>query len=92
MIIRLDPVFKHQLQELPLETQVEVLLVCIQIPVAFAFAKHHTGLGLRKVHPKGYWEVRVRLGLRVVLHLEKNNCIIKMVGNHDEVRRFLRNV
>ena len=92
MIIRLDPVFVHQLRRLASETQVEVLLACLQIPAAFAFPKQHSGLGLRKIHPQGYWEVRVGLGLRVVVHLVKNDCILKMVGSHDEVRRFLRKV
>ncbi len=92
MILLMDPVFERQLRQLPLETQVDVLLVCIQIPAVFAFPKRHTGFGLRKVHPKGYWEVRVGLGLRVVVHIEKNQGILKMVGNHDDVRRFLRNV
>ena len=92
MIIHIDPVFKRQLRELPLDQQVEALLVCLQISAAFASPKQHSGLGLRKVHPKGYWEVRVGLGLRVVVHVEKNVAILKMIGNHDDVRRFLRSV
>ena len=92
MIIRLDPAFLKRLRELPLERQVEVLLASIQIPAAFAFPGQHTGLGLRKIHPKGYWEIRVGLSLRVAFRLEKNLARLMMLGDHDDVRRFLRTV
>ena len=92
MILRLEPAFLQQLGDLPLQRQVTVLLACIQIPAALASPGQHTGVGLRKIHPKGFWEIRVGLGLRAVFRLEKNQARLMMVGNHDDVRRFLRDV
>lgn len=92
MILLVDPVFHRQLQRFPPTTQVEILFACIQVPAAFASPKRHSGLGLRKIHVDGYWEIRVGLGLRVVLSLERDTCVFKMVGSHDDVRRFLRNL
>ena len=92
MILRFGQRFRQQVDALPHARQVEVLWACLQIPAAFASPKQHAGLGLRKVNPKGYWEIRVGLDLRVVFRLQKSEATLVMVGNHDEVRRYLRNV
>ena len=48
------------------------------------------GLGLRKLHPSGVWEVRVGLSLRALFVLSKNEAVLLFLGAHDEVKRFLR--
>ena len=49
----------------------------------------HTGAGVRKL--KGRWyEVRAGLSLRLVFR-ECDDCLsFEFMGNHDDVRRFLR--
>lgn len=52
----------------------------------------HAGLGLRKIHPAGLFEVRVGLGLRLVFDLQHETARFIRVGTHDEVKRFLRSM
>lgn len=92
MIFHLESTLEQQFDRLPAERQVEVLRRCLQIPAAFALPKQHAGLGLRKVSKEGYWEIRVGLDLRVLFCLEKNRARIVLVGNHDEVQKFLKNL
>ncbi|MBM3246707.1 MAG: hypothetical protein FJZ13_05235 [Candidatus Omnitrophica bacterium] len=47
------------------------------------------GLGFKKINHDKY-EFRVGLRLRVVLKLEAATYYLILVGNHDEIRRYLR--
>lgn len=48
------------------------------------------GLGLRRL--KGtVWEFRAGLKYRILFELKKDWVIFLFVGNHDEVKRFLKN-
>ena len=39
----------------------------LRLQSVFAKPHEHSGLGLRKLHPGGYWEIRFGLSLRGVL-------------------------
>jgi hypothetical protein len=67
-----------------------VLQTILALPSALGQPHLHAGLGIRKVHASGVWEARVGLGLRIVFLLSSNELVLVTVGNHDEVRRFLR--
>ncbi len=60
------------------------------LPKAMAIPQAHTGMGLRKLHRSGIWEIRVGLGLRIVFGLDADAARLLLVGNHEEVRRFLK--
>ena len=47
------------------------------------------GLGLKKLR-KDFWEIRADLDTRVVFLLEKDCVTFVLVGDHDEIRRYLR--
>lgn len=47
------------------------------------------GLGLRKLAP-GIYEVRAGLVVRIVTVEEGSKLILALLGDHDEVRRYLR--
>ena len=47
------------------------------------------GLGLKRLS-KDIWEIRVDLKIRVVFRLEKDLVQWGLVGNHDDIKRFLR--
>ena len=47
------------------------------------------GLGIKRVGGRTY-ELRVSLGLRIVYVIEGSEVGLSLLGNHDEVRRFLR--
>ena len=49
------------------------------------------GLGLKKL-TRRHWEIRAGLQLRVVYELEQSLISLIIVGNHNDVERFLRNV
>jgi hypothetical protein len=46
------------------------------------------GLGLKKLH-KSFWEIRADLETRILFQVEKDRVTFVIVGNHDEIRRFL---
>lgn len=48
-----------------------------------------TGLGVKHLGGRTY-EFRVGLALRVVYQIEETAVLFVLLGNHDEVRRFLR--
>lgn len=50
-----------------------------------------TGFGLTKLRP-WLWEIRIGLSDRVLFWRERNNILFDFVGNHEEVRRFLKHL
>ncbi|MBI4563231.1 MAG: hypothetical protein HY716_00870 [Planctomycetes bacterium] len=59
--------------------------------LAQVLKSNHTpvGLGLKKLGP-GVFEVRAGLALRIVYVQEGSKVALALLGNHDDVRRFLR--
>jgi len=47
------------------------------------------GLGLRRLS-KHIWEIRVDLKMRVIFRLEGDLVQWGLVGNHDDIKRFLK--
>lgn len=48
-----------------------------------------SGLGLKKL-AKTYWEIRTTLADRIVFEWLEDQVAFRLVGSHDDVRRFLR--
>ncbi|MBI4229699.1 MAG: hypothetical protein HY608_02575 [Planctomycetes bacterium] len=92
MKILLAEGFQRDLAGLPVEERRRVLEVMLLIPVAFRDPARHSGMSLRKLHPSGIWEVRVGLGLRILLTLEPDRARMIRVTDHDGVRAYLRGV
>ena len=56
------------------------------------FVKRETpvkGLGLKKLR-KNLWEVRFGLKQRILFKIEADNMIFIILGNHENIKRFLR--
>jgi hypothetical protein len=49
------------------------------------------GLGLKKL-TRRHWEIRAGLQLRIVYELEQSLIRLIIVGNHNDVERFLRSL
>ena len=49
------------------------------------------GLGLKKV-AKAYWQIRTSLADRIIFEWQDDQIIFRLIGSHDDVRRFLRQV
>ena len=64
----------------------------LSLPRAVGDPHTHAGLGIRKLHPSGIWEARVGLGLRLVFTQEHGLLTLVLVGTHEDVRRFLRDL
>ena len=78
-----------ELENLPPEDHAEVVAALQATPAVFGRPHVHAGLGLRQLHP-GIYEGRSRLRWRFVFEREGDALVIKTVGNHDEIRRWLR--
>ncbi len=88
MIYRL-PSFDRAFQRLTAPQQAEVRSAVEQIPQAFGHPHRHAGLGLRPFGP--YFECRVGRALRVLFLAEQADFILATVGNHNQVRAYLKN-
>lgn len=77
------------LGKLPETEQAAVLAALAEIPAAFGRPHVHAGLGLRQLSP-GIYEVRAGLGLRAVFVRLGDALKVQLLGNHEDVRRYLR--
>ncbi len=79
----------HALAGLTPDEQAEVLAVLRELPATFGRPHVHAGLGLRQLR-RGVYEVRIGLQLRMLFERDGDLLVIKMLGNHAAIRRYLR--
>ncbi len=60
-----------------------------QLEHLYAEEQRPFGLGLKMLMP-GIWEIRAGLGDRVLFHRTGDLVELLIVGNHDEIRRVLK--
>lgn len=48
------------------------------------------GLGLKKLY-RNYWEIRLDINNRIIFELKGDTINIAFVGDHNEVKRFIKN-
>jgi mRNA-degrading endonuclease RelE of RelBE toxin-antitoxin system len=56
----------------------------------FETGQRSHGLGLKKLH-NHYWEIRIGLKTRILFLLEKDILTFVLIGNHEAIKKFLRN-
>jgi hypothetical protein len=78
-----------ELAALPEAETADVIAAIESTPAALGRPHLHAGLELRQLHP-GIYEGRSRLRWRFVFEREGGSLVIKTVGNHDDIRRWLR--
>lgn len=77
------------LSDLPADERAEVVSRLGEIALAFGNPHKHAGLGLRKL--KGHvYEFRANRSLRVVFLWRDGAIWIEAIGNHEDVKRFLK--
>jgi hypothetical protein len=81
--------FRRQCRATSSQDRAAILKLILDLDIALANPQEHTGLGLRKLHPAGLWEMRAGLSLRAIFRLDKDKAIFLFLGNHDDVKRFL---
>ncbi len=84
--------FQKDLSQLDENKKNQIFEVILKMPIVLKNIHQHHGLGLRKIHPSGIFEARVGLDLRLVFGYEKDSIYLRRVGNHDEVKRYLKNL
>lgn len=71
------------------DEQTAVLAMLRRLPVVFGRPHTHAGLGIRRLR-RGVYEARVGLKVRVLFERDGDLLVIKMLGHHDDLRRYLR--
>lgn len=61
------------------------------LKVFYETRKISQGLGLKYLR-KNYWEIRASLQDRIIFSLENDKVSFILVGSHDDVRKFLKNL
>lgn len=84
-----DKNFRAALARLPPEQQAEALAALRELPAAFGRPHVHAGIGLRQLRP-GIFEARVGLQLRVLFERDGALLVVKIIGDHNAIRRYLR--
>jgi hypothetical protein len=82
--------FKAEAQALSEERKQQVAEAVARLRGTFGHAHLHTGLGIRRLR-QSYFEFRAGRDMRVVFKLEGSHASMMLIGNHDDVRRFLKN-
>jgi hypothetical protein len=81
--------FRRQCRAVSSQDRAAILKLILDLEIALANPQEYAGLGLRKLHSAGYWEVRAGLSLRAIFRLDRDEATFVFLGNHDEVKRFL---
>jgi len=71
------------------DERTEALAVLRRLPAAFGRPHAHAGLGLRQLR-RGIYEARIGLHVRVLFERDGDLPIIKTLGDHAAIRRYLR--
>jgi mRNA-degrading endonuclease RelE of RelBE toxin-antitoxin system len=80
--------FERAFKKLRADRQEEIRDAARRLPEAFKSPHVHSGLGIRRMG--NYFEFRVGLDLRVLFLVVDGDIILETVGNHDEIRRFIK--
>jgi hypothetical protein len=91
--LRLDvrPSAEDAIVKLPDAEQAAALAALRAIPATFGRPHVHSGLGIRQLRP-GVFEARVGLQLRAVFIREGDTLKVHLIGDHNDVRSYLRSL
>ncbi|MGA2053615.1 MAG: hypothetical protein ABSH19_09915 [Opitutales bacterium] len=64
---------------------------CQRLSTTFGQPHLHSGLGVRRLRAD-YFECRLDRDLRMIFKLDGGTLLFALLGNHDDVRRFIQNV
>ena len=92
MTISLHRLFIEQVARQPSTIRAAVFDAMLALPEAFRRPGKHSGLGLRRLHSSDVWEARVGLELRMLIQMAPDTAILRFLGTHDEVRKYLKNL
>jgi hypothetical protein len=89
--IELDDDFKLEVKALTKEERGIIGAAISDVQEAFGNPHVHSGIGLRKLKPRLY-EARTDLGQRLLFE-DRDDCLFFFkLGNHDEIRKYLKSL
>ena len=65
-----------------------VVDVILALPTLQSDPHKHSGVGFRRLHHRDFWEARLDLRWRLILHISEKEVVLFDVMNHDQVRRL----
>ena len=92
MKLALAESFQRDVRGLTEEQRAALFEALLSLPKAMKDPHRHAGLGIRKLHASGIWEARIGLSLRFVFTLANATATALRVGDHDEIRRWLKSL
>ena len=81
--------FRKRLRDYPKATRAKIGLALHCLERDFGHPHRHRGLGIRRL-TGNFFEIWVGLDIRLVFQNRTDCLLFVMVGNHDEVQKFLR--
>jgi mRNA-degrading endonuclease RelE of RelBE toxin-antitoxin system len=84
------PSFERSLKKLSSREKEELTSSLEEFNAFLETGKASFGFRLKKIGDEKY-EFRVNIKLRVILKVEGNDFYLVLVGNHDDVKRYLKN-
>ena len=92
MRIEFKPSFERSIKSFPEKEKEEIKKVAIQlIDILSRDRNIHKGVGLTRLR-KNFWEVRKGIKARILFRWEGDLVEFVLAGNHDDVKRFLKNI
>ena len=92
MRFEFKPSFERSIKSLVLVDKQEIKDVAIQvIDILSQDRSLHQGVGLKRLQGP-YWEIRKGIKTRILLRWEDDLVEFILAGNHDDIRKFLKNL
>lgn len=90
MIINYLSSYDRSFKKLDTAIQEKTILAIDSLLEFIEIRKKPEGLGLKKLY-KDYWEIRLDIRNRIIFELRGEILNIAFVGDHNEVKRFIKN-
>jgi len=81
--------FRKQLKRLSARDQQQVTTALKEFLAALAAGQLPMGYGFKKINHDKY-ELRLDIRLRIAMKAEGDTLVCHLIGNHEDVRRYLR--
>ena len=83
--------FAADTRALPEDKRHELEAVLRNLAATFGQPHLHGGLGIRRLK-RDYFECRIGRDIRIVFRLVGSTLEMSLIGNHDDMRRYLRSL
>ncbi len=92
MKVEFKPAFERSIKQFPSRVKEEIKQSVVQLVDILSRDKHvRAGIGLKRLRAD-YWEMRKGLKVRILFRWQGDLIEFILAGNHDNVKRFLKNI